>query len=310
LFFGAFSFAGQWKLFLVFDDILQGKNRKLLAFLILYTPSIWFWGSGILKDSVCIGAAGFILHILYNLFVKKRFSVFNLLSLVFFLFIVYTIKSYIAFILFLSLGIMLAFMFVNAFKNIILKIALFMVSILVMLVILVSIDFTEEIKTISEETVLQVKSYKQNYENIQEQDENSLAGFEAAEIDPSATSILLKSPGMIFTTLFRPFIWEVRKPIMLFSALESLFLFLCTIYLFYKVGIFRFFRIIAGNRYTIFCLAISLLFALVIGLTTFNFGTMGRYKIILMPFYYFMLLFVYSSSVNNKAPATSRASAL
>ena len=43
LFFGFFSFVGQWKLFLVFDDINKHRHRKLIAYAILYTPSIWFW---------------------------------------------------------------------------------------------------------------------------------------------------------------------------------------------------------------------------------------------------------------------------
>ena len=55
LFFGVFSFAGLWKLFLVFKDINKDKQVKLLAWTVLYMPSIWFWGSGLIKDSVCMG---------------------------------------------------------------------------------------------------------------------------------------------------------------------------------------------------------------------------------------------------------------
>jgi hypothetical protein len=309
LFFGLFSFAGQWKLFLVFNDILKSRNRKILAYLVLYTPSLWFWGSGILKDSICLGATGFVISILYTFFAKKKVSISNILLLAFMIFILSSIKSYISFILFFSILIMLGFIFLNSIKNIILKIGFFLFSILILLLILISFDFTEQIKAIAEETAQQVNSYKTNYENMQEQEENSKAGYDAGEVAPSIGGIILQSPRLIFTTLFRPFIWESRKIIMLFSALESLFLFLCTLYLFYKTRVVGFFRIVFSNRYAFLCFTISLLFALLIGLTTFNFGTMSRYKIILMPFYYFMLVYVYTQVMikeatnNNTAPA-------
>ena len=64
LFFGFFSFAGQWRLFRVFNAINKGRHSKLLAWAVLYTPSIWFWGSGLMKDSICIGGISFIVYYL------------------------------------------------------------------------------------------------------------------------------------------------------------------------------------------------------------------------------------------------------
>jgi hypothetical protein len=39
-----------------------------------------------------------------------------------------------------------------------------------------------------------------------------------------------------------------------------------------------------------------MLFALIIGFTTFNFGTLIRYKIMLLPFYYFMLVAIFNAT--------------
>ena len=75
---GFFAFAGQWKLFMVFNDINKGRNQKLLAWTVLYTPSVWFWGSGLIKESICMGALGFIISILYKMFTKKKFPLKNL----------------------------------------------------------------------------------------------------------------------------------------------------------------------------------------------------------------------------------------
>ena len=95
LFFGLFSFAGLWRLFLVFNHINKGKELKILAWAILFIPSVWFWGSGLIKDSVCIGSIGFIVHFLYKLFIKKEFSVKSIIALVALIYLVSIIKSYI-----------------------------------------------------------------------------------------------------------------------------------------------------------------------------------------------------------------------
>ncbi|MBK8495616.1 MAG: hypothetical protein IPL50_11730 [Chitinophagaceae bacterium] len=74
---GLFSFSGQWKLFQVFNEINGGKQQKLMAWAVLYTPSIWFWGSGLMKESICLGGLGFIVHFLYKFITKKKLSLKN-----------------------------------------------------------------------------------------------------------------------------------------------------------------------------------------------------------------------------------------
>ena len=117
LFFGFFSFLGQWKLFMVFDHINKHRNRKLLAFAVLYSPSIWFWGSGLLKDSICIGAIGFIIHIFYKIIVLHKFSFKDLFFLTFLIAIVTFIKYYITSILLVGFMVMLFLIFLKSIKN-------------------------------------------------------------------------------------------------------------------------------------------------------------------------------------------------
>ncbi|MEO7044609.1 MAG: hypothetical protein ABI091_04830, partial [Ferruginibacter sp.] len=112
---------------------------------------------------------------------------------------------------------------------------------------------------------------------------------------PSLSSLILKSPYVVFSCMFRPFLWESRKVIILFTSLETTLALVLTIFVMFKVKIFNFFRVILTTPYLLFCFTISILFALIIGFTTFNFGTMIRYKIIFLPFYYFMLVNIYSN---------------
>lgn len=299
LFFALFSFAGQWRLFQVFNDYNQGKNQKLLAVAVLYSPSIWFWGSGLMKDSICLGGMGFIIYILYNNIVKRRISLRQWLLLPALIFLVYIIKSYIIIILLASIMVVIFFRYILLLKNILLRIFAIMLFLVVGVIFLALSNFSGQINDLVQESYAQVQTFQQSYQNLQNGDENSKAGFEIGNVDASLSSMVLKSPGVIFSCLYRPFLWESRKIIILFTSLESTLLLLSTLYLLYKTRMTGFFKIIFSNHLILFCFILSILFALIIGFTTFNFGTMTRYKIILMPFYYFMLVTVYTK-VNEK----------
>lgn len=301
LFFGLFSFAGQWKLFQVFNDYNKGKNLKLLAYAVLYSPSIWFWGSGLMKDSICLGATGFIISILYNNFVKKNIRFGQWLFLFVCLLLVYTVKNYIVIIIFVIIVIVMFVRYLQSLKNMFTR-ALLIFSFLILTILILNFaDFTSQINGLVEESVLQVKTFQSQYQSIQSQDETSKAGFDIGNINESLTGLILKSPSAIFTCLYRPFLWESRKLIILLTSLESTFLLLVTLYLLFKTRFTGFFVILFSNSFYLFSFLVSILFALVIGFTTFNFGSIVRYKIILLPFYYFMLVGIYTKMEERKA---------
>lgn len=300
LFFALFSFAGQWKLFLVFNDYNKGKSQTLLAYAVLYSPSIWFWGSGLLKDSICLGAVGFIISIFYNNVVKKQLRLGQWPLLLFYVFLVLTIKNYIILVVLASAAFVAFVRYVLQLKNILMRVVAITLFILSVFFILSVADFSSQINDLVQESLNQVKTFQSQYQMIQSQDETSKAGFDLGNVNESMTGLILKSPVAIFTCLFRPFLWESHKVIILFTSLESTILLLATLYLIFKTRFGGFFKIIFSNQFYLFSLILSLLFALIIGFTTFNFGTMIRYKIILLPFYYFMLVGIYTRIAENK----------
>ncbi len=300
LFFGFYSFVGQWRLFQVFDDLNKQRNRKLLAFAVLFSPSIWFWGSGLLKDSICLGSLGFIIHILYNLFEKKKFTFKDLLFLCFLVYIVAIIKSYIIIIVCVGIALMVIIQFFKSIKNKVFRLAAILFALLFTGIILYNSDFTDVVGSMAEGSITQIKEFQQSYVTLQEADENSKAGFGLGELDGSINNLILKSPLVIFTCLFRPFLWESKKLIILFTSLESTLLLLSTLFVMIRMGFIHFFVVIFSKPYLLFCFSISIIFALVIGFTTFNFGTMIRYKIIFLPFYYFLLVHLYATYIVGK----------
>jgi len=122
------------------------------------------------------------------------------------------------------------------------------------------------------------------------------------EFDASSPLGLLKiAPAAIVATLFRPFIWESRNVSTLLSSFESLTIMLFTLFVFFKAGIKNFFLNIFKRAIVIYCLFFSLVFAIFVGATTLNFGTLVRYKIPCMPFYIIALIFIlYYSTGKNK----------
>jgi len=300
LFFGFFSFLGQWKLFLVFNDIAKKKNTKFLAWAVLYSPSICFWGSGLMKDSICLGALGFIFHIIYKIFVKKQVKKRDSIALIVLIYFVFVIKSYIILIVLASLILVFFIRYVFQIRNLIVRIAMICVFLFTVGLVAALTNLQTAFTTFIDDSYAMVEIYKTNYESVNSDDENSRGAIKLSDFDSSPAGLALKAPEVIFSCLYRPFLWESKKVIILFSALESTLLLLVTLYLMVKTRVVGFFSIIFSTPYILFCFTLSILFALIIGFTTFNFGTMARYKIMLLPFFYFMLLSIYNKITGEK----------
>jgi hypothetical protein len=124
------------------------------------------------------------------------------------------------------------------------------------------------------------------------------ATYDLGAFDPSLVGVITKLPAGIAVTLFRPFLWEVKKPIQVLSSLEGLAFIILTLMTFYRNGVFGTFRLIFANPNLIFFFTFSMIFAFAVGLSTGNFGTLSRYKIPCMPFFAALLIILYYSKQN------------
>ena len=115
--------------------------------------------------------------------------------------------------------------------------------------------------------------------------EQNGSGYHLGELDGSIGSMVKLAPQAIGTTLFRPFIWETRNPVMLLSALEAGFFLFFTLRIFRQTGVVRTLGIIGKNPILLLCFVFSLAFSASVGITSSNFGTLVRYKIPMIPFY-------------------------
>lgn len=285
LFFSMVSFTGVWHLFRFFYDLYPHLHKKI-AIAVLFLPNFVFWSSGVLKDPICTGALGWITYALYEVLVKKK----KLFKNSFILFVagyflsvlkLYILVSYIPiFTLFIVLK---NISFVNSkLMRIFLVPVLLIGSVFVFLQI--SKNMAAELDKFAIEGLADNISKTQGaYNNVTEGNDSQFSL--GVDFDGSPLSLLKMAPAAVIATLFRPFIWEVRKVSQLLSAFESLAILLLTFFTLRKVGIKFFFRNIIKDPAIMYCFLFAILFALFIGATTPNFGTLVRYKIPAMPFY-------------------------
>lgn len=123
--------------------------------------------------------------------------------------------------------------------------------------------------------------------------------------------MLKKFPQAVVVTLFRPFPWEARKVIVLLSALEALAFVYFTIKAFRKKGIGKTFGLVMKDPNLLFCLIFSLIFAFAVGISSYNFGALSRYKIPCLPFFGAFLMIVLNydrstASVKQKIPQLNK----
>ena len=298
LVFSMISFTGVWRLFRFFYEQYPHLHKQF-AIAILYLPTFAFWSSGILKDPICTGALGWVTYSLYSIFYTKNNLIKNIIILFIFGYFLVALKIYILvaylpfFILFLILK------NVNLIKNPVAKALLVLVFFVgsIFGFVKVASSIKGALSSYASKGIVQgIKNYQVNYENQSSFVESNFSL--GVDFDGSAGSLAKIAPAAIVATLFRPFIWESKKLSTLLSSLESLALMLFTLYVFRRVGIIKFLRTIIKNPIILYCFFYSLLFALFVGATTLNFGTLVRYKIPGIPFYIISLILILD--FNNK----------
>ena len=122
------------------------------------------------------------------------------------------------------------------------------------------------------------------------------SSYTLGDFDPTILGILSKFPAAVNVTLFRPYLWEIRNPVMAISALESAFVFGITIFILFGLGFKNLYLVLKNDPFLTMSLIFSIFFAFSVGFTSYNFGALVRYKIPCIPFY-LITLFVLSHEI-------------
>jgi hypothetical protein len=112
-------------------------------------------------------------------------------------------------------------------------------------------------------------------------------------MEMSPKGIFKKIPSAIEVTFFRPYPWEVRNASTLLGAIEGMILLIFTLWLIVKLKL-NFFKIIINNKDVLFLMIFALIFAVVVGISSYNFGALSRYKMPAQMFFVIALTLIYS----------------
>ncbi len=285
-----FAFKGCWKIFLTFLDIYPNFH-KYLAISTLFIPSVFFWGTSLMKDSICIGALGFLLSNAYILFIKKKKKK-RKLSLIFYVIlnsiILINVKPYIFIIFVISFS---TWFILSGEINIIRNKSMRKMGRIIFLPLLLTVAFMGT-------QFLTIAGFQYDIENV-ESKVNIMrtahldaggSSYDLGKIDPSIGGFFISSLAAFNVTLFRPYFWEVSNLANIPAALES-FLFLIISLKLLLTKRTKIITKILERPELVFCASFTFLLATLVGLVSANFGTLVRYKIPLLPFYA-ILIFV------------------
>jgi len=283
--FAGLSFSGVWAMYRTFCKFYPGLSR-LFATAILFVPSVVFWGSGVLKDTITLGALGWATWAIVRIFFERKSVVFSSLVLLIALYTIYSIKIYIALCFLPPALLWVFFSYSSQISSAPLRllVAPLIIGIAAAIGYYAVLIVGEGNNRYSLEKVSETAEITARYlAYVGEKQGGSV--YTLGDYDFSPAGMLRKFPLAVNVTLFRPYLWEAYNPVMLLSALESLATLLFTLYVFFKAGLLRSFSLIGSNPIILFCLLFGVAFSFAVGISTYNFGSLVRYKIPMFPFY-------------------------
>jgi hypothetical protein len=288
--FSALSFIGVWMMFLCFYQIAPHLYKKL-AVAILFIPSVVFWGSGLLKDTVTLGALGVATYYVHQLFILHRVKLIGTVMLFISLYVLYNIKIYIVLVFLPSTIVWILMYHYRLLNSTLLKIALLPIVVIgaVVLGYFAVLKAGEDNPKYSMQALAktaQITAYDIRYWS----GKDAGSGYSLGNLDGTWESMIRLGPQAVNVALFRPYLWESKNILMFLAAIESFALLMLTIYTIY-VARLKFFRAFS-NPVVTYCMVFSLMFAFSVGVSTYNFGTLMRYKIPFMPYYAVALILI------------------
>ncbi|MDA0196519.1 MAG: hypothetical protein O2887_11270 [Bacteroidetes bacterium] len=272
IYFSVLSFLCCWVLFV---DLIKDKDffkPAIMATLLL--PSVLFWSSGLLKETVALMGIMMICWALIPFINKKRIPTFRVVLAVIGFYIIYSLKYYYAATIALVLFPLIVSLIVKRSfpkKQIVRVYGVYLISFLAPLAVINYMHYNFHYSRILTVIVDNFLLYGQNSESFNQISYNGL--------EPTLASIGINFPYAVFGALFRPLPWESWNFISFLISMENLILLALFIYSLYHWKHFL--------KYDSLILITALIFVIItsgaLALSTPNFGTLSRYTSLLKP---------------------------
>lgn len=280
LLFAGISALGSWQLFLFFRKQWAG-NHKPLFIIAFALPSCVFWNSGLLKDTLCLAALGFLCNHTYQLLHHR--SKHSIAVIIGCLLLIGNIKAY---IIACFAPPLLLWIYFHQRDKIAKTLTHRLIAISIGLSLLTPVFFVEQMLDSIEQSELFTASQQtlQGYHTPASNNQLKI-DYTLAIDNYSFLGLITHYPQAIFTALYRPFIWEVKDLPNFIAALENLFFMAYTLFALGSIVKNRWRHPPATYSLLALCLIFSLSLAAVVGITSYNFGLLVRLKTPMLPFF-------------------------
>ncbi len=274
------SFLGLLKLFMTFKNFFPQLN-KVFIYSFFCMPSIWIWSGGMLKEPICLYLFGTFIYSIYKVFYLKNFNAINTIFILFSIILLFLFKVY-----YIITGFVLIFVFLigsviqQKNKTLIYKFLIF--SILIGGLI---ISYSQI------EALIQSSFEKYSLENFSEKVlaindsyiTKEVADFKLPELNFSFGGTLNLIGYCSLNTFFRPFFWEIKKPIQILNIIENTIFLIALVKICFQGFIFKSLKIIFSDKILIAILIAILGIGFIMSLTTLNYGSLARYRAPFLP---------------------------
>lgn len=283
LYFSFISFLGAWQ---AVKSIVRwnpdAQRAAVVAF--LFFPSIVFWSSGIIKESLAMAALFFIVSLFVKIWMRRWVRALEWLLAIVSAWVLWNLKYYYAAVLFpvLLTTLMVRFVLIPIIKverfalSLFLWLAVFIVPLLLVTLIHPNFYLHRFLAVIVEN----------HNEFIRISDPDSVIHF--YHLEPSPISMILNTPWALFSCLFRPLVFEVSTLFQFLISIENLLMLaILTGAVVKREFTFR----LPNGLLTIAVTSYIIMLAAFLALSTPNFGTLVRYRVGFLPFFVFLITY-------------------
>lgn len=275
-----FSFLGAWTLVRVIaKNIPAASGAAIVAF--LFMPSVVFWSSGVIKESLTTGALCFLAALFLRIWFRQKlyagYAIFGSLCL----WLLWTLKYYYAAVFLVVICTSLLYRLLFARRSFPFVGSVVAWLLLLMLPALLVTYLHPNFNTGRLWSV--IVENNNAYRALSSPD--NLVHFHNLEATPA--SMLVNAPWALVSGLFRPFVWEVSSWIQWAAALENAVLLLLLI-----TSVPRMRLVPAARHRLLIVSAVVYVLALAIFLTLSapNLGTLSRYRVGYISFFCLLIL--------------------
>lgn len=267
------SFVGAWFLYTRMIRAFP-EARPAAAIALLFVPSVVFWSSGLIKESLGLAALFVLTAGTLSMVRRQSVSWMEWLGMVLSLWVGWNLKYYWVGIFLPVVMPVITVALITRRQERLIRYEVFMWLVFFAAFLLLATNIHPNFYASRFLEVI----YHNNLEFTRMSDPPRIVQY--LNLEPSAASVIMNAPAALLAGLFRPFFWEAFNPLSWVAALENLILLVLVLQAIVSCG--KLFR--SPHRVLLLSAVVYVLMLLTfLALSTPNFGTLSRYRIGALP---------------------------